>query len=100
VNGGPRAFSVVPYITANARFATFDQMDAQEKSAAALSRIEDELGGIASAHGARLERAVMDDGLIVRSMETDEKLIARAEGHSDLQVASRLLSNAKAGGRA
>ena len=75
-------------------------METQEKFAAALSRIEDELDGIASAHGARLERAVMDSGLIVRSMETDEKLIARAEGHSDLQASSRLLSNAKAGGRA
>lgn len=75
-------------------------MDTQEKSAAALSRIEDELDGIASAHGAQLERTVMNDGLIVRSMETDEKLIARAEGYSDLQAASRLLSNAKAEGRA
>jgi hypothetical protein len=84
----------------DARFATFDQIDTQEKTAAAMSRIEDELDGIASAHSARLERAVMDDGLIVRSMETDERLIARAEGHSDLQAASRLLSNAKAGGRA
>lgn len=75
-------------------------MDTHEKSAAVLNRIEHELDGIASAHGARLERAVMDDGLIVRSIETDEKLLARAEGHSDLQVSSRLLSNAKAGGKA
>jgi hypothetical protein len=54
-------------------------MDTQEKTAAAMSRIEDELDGIASAPSSRLERAVMDDGLIVRSMETDERLIARAE---------------------
>lgn len=59
----------------------FDQMETQEKAAAAMSRIEDELDGIASAHSARLERAVMD-GLIVRSMESTNCWPSWARGQS------------------
>jgi hypothetical protein len=65
--------------------------------AAALSRIETELDGIAQDHEARLEQTTLPDGLIVRSIETAEKAV-RAEGHTDLQAASHLLSNAKAEG--
>ena len=65
--------------------------------AEALSRIETELDSIVQDHEARLEQTTLPDGLIVRSMETDEKAV-RAEGHTDLQAASHLLSNAKAEG--
>lgn len=68
-----------------------------EENAAALSRIGTELDGIAQDHGARLEQTTLPDGLIVRSIETEEKAV-RAEGHSDLEAASHLLRNAKAEG--
>jgi len=67
------------------------------KDRGSLSRIEAALDGIAQDHEGRLQQITLPDGRIVRSIETDEKAV-RAEGHSDLEAASHLLSNAKAEG--
>lgn len=63
----------------------------------ALSQIEGALEGIAADHDAGIHKHTMDDGLRVWSIENEDKFV-HAEGHSDLEVASHLQSNAKTEG--
>jgi len=60
----------------------------------ALSRIESALEGIAADNNAGIQRHTLDDGLRVWAIENEEKMV-RAEGYSDLEVASHLQGKAK-----